>query len=88
MSKYQRITARRPSPEPYVYAGIVSTVTIHKVTRHGVVFSGRGIPPLNTAVTIILKDHKAEGLVSACSGQRGSVLFIRPVMALRVRGIN
>lgn len=61
------------------YGPMISAVTIHKVTEHGLVFSGRCIPHLNSPVTVMMDDLKVEGIISSRNDERGALLFLRPV---------
>jgi len=60
---------------------VVSPITVHKVTEHGVVFSGRGVPALHEPVTMIAGRLTARAVISARTDRRCALLFVNPVRA-------
>ncbi|MDF0489019.1 hypothetical protein PX554_12820 [Sphingomonas sp. H39-1-10] len=57
---------------------VVNPITIHKVTAHGIVFSGKGVPPLNEPVSVVVGKLEASGIISARTERRCALLFLRP----------
>ncbi|WP_156358183.1 hypothetical protein [Sphingobium sp. Leaf26] len=57
---------------------VVAPVTIHKANAYGIVFSGQCVAPVNDPVTVILRDLKAEGIISSRTDRRSALLFVRP----------
>jgi hypothetical protein len=60
------------------YGPVASPITIHKVTAHGIVFSGKGVPPVNEPVSVVVGELEASGIISSRTERRCALLFLRP----------
>ena len=57
---------------------VLCDVRLRKVSAYGLTFMGSYIPDLNARVKIHIDGMAVEGIMSARSDQRGSILFVRP----------
>lgn len=71
-----------PMPADLQFGPVVSTVTIHKATAYGIVFSGQCVSQVNNPVTVILQELKAQGVISAKTERRSALLFLRPAQSV------
>ncbi|MBT2245085.1 MULTISPECIES: hypothetical protein [Sphingobium] len=61
-----------------LWGGTIEDITIHKVSEYGIVFSALYVPHVNSPVTLLLDEYRAEAIISSRNAKRGAMLFVRP----------
>lgn len=76
---YECFRRRRASFPALLQDGPTLTeIKIRKVIPSGMVVTGDYIPRLNSVVTVLVKHHSAEGIVTVRTDIQCSIKFLRP----------
>ncbi len=74
------LSGRGTMPAQVQYGAVISDISIHRVSRRGLAFTGKIIPHLDATVTVWKDDLNAKGIIRSRSEGKASLTFVRPAM--------